>query len=161
MQADAGSIADWVTAVAAVLALCFGVVQISAAAKLRDLDFINSHRERLGERWRAYRKAIAGGDDSDFEFGELLDCYERTCFVLNHRMVGPEAYKFMRDHVLEVILILVSDEPTLAKIKSFRSGPRTYEEIVTFCSRNRGTVDEIYTNLLDLALTPKDAVNRE
>lgn len=157
---ELGSVAELATAAAAVAALLFAFFQIRQSSAIRDLEFLNSHRELIGEHWRKYRAAAAKRlEDVDFEFGELLDCYERTCFALCHRMIGAASREFMRDHVLEVLIDIARDDAAVEKMKELVSGPRTYEYIVKFFTENKNVVDEINRKKLELALARSNSLD--
>lgn len=138
------AIADSITALAAVLALGFAWVQVREAANARDLQFLNNQRELLGTHWRNARAAYQSSlVDGKFEFGELLDCYERTCFALNRLQFGSKTYNFFRDHILEVILNITDDPFMSSEMKALRSGPSTYSEMQKFIDKNKVRIDEI------------------
>jgi hypothetical protein len=138
------ALADSITAFAAVAALSFAYVQIREAAAARDLEFLNNQRELIGDHWRktreAYSKDLGNGR---FEFGEMLDCYERTCFSLNRLKIGAKTYDFFRDHILEVILSIKGDEFLWKEMESLRSGPRTYKEMQVFLDNNKQHMQEL------------------
>ena len=138
------TIANGITALAAIVALAFAWIQVGQAARTRDLEFLNNQRELIGDHWRKARDAYSTDLKSGkFEFGELLDCYERTCFALNRLAFGSKTYNFFRDHILEVILNITDDEFMSNEMNQLRSGPRTYSEMQKFIDRNQPQIEAI------------------
>jgi len=145
------AIAETITAAAAIVALVFAWLQVTQASDVRDLEFLNNQRELIGEHWRKTRLAYSNNPtDGKFEFGELLDCYERTCFTLNKLKIGPRTYHFFRDHILEVILNISKDEFLWKELQELKSGPRTYSEMQKFIDNNKVHLKEIERSRLSI-----------
>lgn len=147
---DLSNIAVIATAVAAFITFALHSHQVKAQSKAADL---HSLLTIMGDINKAWEKLITGTPGHwDFHFGQLLSAYEIACYLSNRKIIGAAAQEPLKDHMVEVILLLVKEDTYLSKMKELSSGKNTYEEIIKFSKKHKNDFRDHWTHIQQAGL---------
>ena len=141
----AGSIA----AGALVLQLC----SLRQQQKLQDFSAFNTLSNELRELWQGFTE-IPHADTyrRRFYFGELINKYEAMCFMFNNRILGSRVEVLLKQHIIEVMLMWLTDDDIRSMITSLQSGSETFIEISRFIKKHEGAYQAQWEFLLNSPL---------
>jgi len=150
---DAANNSIIATAIAAFFTFGLHYYQIKAQSKAADLQSLLTI---MGDINKAWEKLITGNQEHwDFHFGQLLSAYEIACYLSNRKIIGAAAQEPLKDHMVEVILQLVTQEAYLSKMKELSSGKNTYKEIICFSNNHKSDFHDQWSYIQQAGLENK------
>ncbi|MGE0668343.1 MAG: hypothetical protein AB7O49_17440 [Sphingomonadales bacterium] len=123
----------------AVFALIVQVRALKQQQKLQDFSAFNTLSNELRELWQSF--VLSEGDaqtaQRQFLFAELLNKYEAMCFMFNNNILGTKVEELLKQHIIEVLLMWLTEDETRTMISGLQSGQETFVEISKFIKRHR------------------------
>ncbi len=110
--------------------------QLWHQARSRDFQSYVELLRLIDKAWENYI-TNSNKDHHRFYFGQLLTVYESACFLSNENITGKRVKDFLDQHLVEIILNMVTDKRTLAEVQEIRSSPDTYAEIIKFSKKHQ------------------------
>lgn len=154
LHLDAGSVTAFATLLASIVAsitLVFVYWQLRQQGASRDAASLLELQREIAAHWTRMRNCEP--EDWEFHFGQLLSLYETACYLSNSRVLSRRVDGILKDHIIEVLVRITSDERTLAIMKKISSGSDTYKEIIRFFRRHRRSYEKHWNFLQQVGWT--------
>jgi|SRR5882724_33035 len=155
---DLGPYADIITALAAVLGVLTALItllvlysQLRHQSASRDTASLLELLHEIAAHWERMRSCNA--NDWEFHFGQLLSFYETACYLANSRIMSKRVRRLLSDHIIEVLVQIISDDRTLGAMKKISSGRETYREIIKFFRENSRSYERHWNFLKEVGWT--------
>jgi hypothetical protein len=138
---EPGSLADWITAFLALIALAVGYYTFSRQKTASDVEVMLGIFDRINSYWDHYMSDSC--KNKEYTLGQILVYYENACFLANNQIISDTAFRCLSDHIYEMWTKLNSDPGFSGTLDSFISAPSTFCEIKKFIASYRVSIGEI------------------
>lgn len=140
---ELGSVADWVTAAAAV-----GTVGIAGYAAYMGLATFRHQRTSFDVQMaigifesinRYWDRLASDSEHYTYNMGQILAQFEVAAALFNNGVLTRTAEPILKDHIVEVFVRLISNEDGRRTISECSSSPDTFKELRKFLADHAPT----------------------